>query len=138
MIDQPGLNMVNILLSTVIITLFCLGWRTVISPGQLLHFLREPFEYEGDSKVINFLKRRLQRRALAGVEGITQLRKDYVKLSNRITWIMKPLVICVICFSSAWGSTIFVTINGWQIREMIIACVSAAFLIKIIHAKVDW
>lgn len=132
------MNLLDIILSIIIITLFCLGFRTIISLGQILHFIREPFEYDGKSEVMNFLKRRLQKKALKGVEGLQQIRRDYVKLSNRINWILKPFVICVICFSSAWGATIFLTLNGFYWRELIICCICSAFIIKIINDKVDW
>lgn len=133
------MSAITIIIWTVIIALFCLGWRTVISEGQLLHFLREPFEYSEGSKMINFLKRIVQKAALRGETNLIQKKKYYEKLSNRITWFLKPFLLCVICFASAWGVTLFITFNGlayW--REMIVACVSAAFLIKVLNDKIDW
>lgn len=131
------MSLIDILLSTLIITGFCLGFRTIISDGQILHFIRRPFEFE-DSKMMNFLKDRLRNKVLSGLENPHATKKKYEKLSNRIAWCLKPFVICVICFSSAWGSTVFLYINGFYLPEMVISCISSAFILKIINDKVDW
>src|SRR3990167_10622598 len=52
-------------------------------------------------------------------------------------FILKPIVICVICFSSVWGGAVFILLNGFQPVELIISCVSTAFILKIVNDKVD-
>lgn len=131
------MSLVDIILSIVLISLFCLGLRTLFSDGMIFHFLREPFEYDGESKVMNFLRRKLQRRALKGENGIQQVRRDYVKVSDRINYILKPFLICVICFSSFWGGLVFIYLFGMR-WEIILCCVSSAFIIKFINDKVEF
>lgn len=135
------MTLTEILLTILIQVLFCLGLRTILSEGQIFHFIREPFEYDSESKVMNFLKRRLQRKALRGDEGLQQTRRNYVKLSNRISVLMKPFVICVICFSSVWGGAVFIALHGLHLAEvifLIISCISTAFILKVVNDKVDW
>ena len=38
------MTLVDIILTIVIQSLFCLGFRTIISEGMILHFIRKPFE----------------------------------------------------------------------------------------------
>lgn len=132
------MSLLDVLLSTTIITIFCLGFRTILSEGQILHFIRRPFEFE-DSKMMNVFKWRMQKRFLSSEEDIIQIKRKYERHSNRLAVILKPLILCVICFSSAWGATIFLSLNGVDfIKELFISCISAAFLIKVINDKVDW
>ena len=131
------MSLIDIILNIILISVFCLGIRTLLSDGMILHFLREPFEYDGESKVMNFLKRKIQRRALRGENGLQVVRRDYTKISNKISFLLKPILLCVICFSSFWGSTVFVVVNGFQIKELIICCIGATFIIKFVNDKVD-
>jgi len=55
--------------------------------------------------------------------------------------ILKPLILCVVCFSSVWGGAVFVALHGLHLTtvpELIICCVSSTFIIKVINDKVDW
>lgn len=55
--------------------------------------------------------------------------------------ILKPLILCVICFSSVWGGAVFIGLHGLHLAHLpalIITCVSSAFILKIVNDKVDW
>lgn len=99
------MTLIDILLTTLAIALFCLGIRTLLSDGQILHSIRQPFEN----------KKRLP--------GWTVM--------------IKPVILCVVCFPSVWGSLLFVLLHGiqWQLIPCII---SASFLIKAINDKVEF
>ena len=131
------MTLINILFTIAIQSAFCLGLRTLLSDGQIFHFIRSPFEFE-QSKMMNFLKNRLRRRVLITTENAFEHKKKYEKLSNKISIILKPLLLCVICFSSVWGGLVFVVLNGLQPIELIICCISSAFIIKVINDKIDW
>lgn len=99
------MTLADIILTIIIQVLFCLGFRTLLSDGMILHFIRKPFENT----------------------------KHY---SN---WhiILKPIILCVICFSSFWGGLTFLFIHGVK-WEIIICCISSAFVIKFVNEKIDW
>jgi len=65
------------------------------------------------------------------------LRKP-LENKKKVAWYWFPLVWCVICFASFWGSICFITLNGIMIREMIIACISSTFLLKIVSDNVEF
>ena len=133
--------MIDIILTIIVISSFCLGLRTLFSEGMVLHFLREPFEYEQHSKVMNIFRRKLQRMALSGINDLTKKRKQYVRWSDRLSLFLKPFLLCVVCFSSVWGGTVFILLHGFhlaEVPELIICCVSSAFVIKIINDHVDF
>ena len=133
------MSLTDIILTIAIITLFCLGLRTLFSSGMILHFMREPFEFEEESKLMNFLKRKVQSAALQGTENLHNRRKKFAKLSERISFFLKPFLLCVICFSSVWGATVFMVLHGLHhIPEMFICCISSAFVIKIINDHVEF
>ena len=100
------MNLIDILLTIIIIVLFCLGLRTLFCEGMILHFVRKPFEN---------------------------------MKSPAWNYILKPVVLCVVCFASVWGGTVFILLHGFlPVIELIICCVSSAFLIHIINDKMDW
>lgn len=132
------MSLVEILLTIIVQVLFCLGFRTLLSDGQIFHFIRKPFEFE-DSKLMNFLKERLRRRVLISTDNAYQTKKHYERVSNRISWCLKPFIICVVCFSSVWGGAVFIVLHGLHhLPELIISCISSAFILKFINDKVDW
>ena len=133
------MNLIDIILSTIIISMFCLGLRTLFSDGMILHFLREPFEYDSHSKVMNLFRRKLQRMALSGVDDLTKQRKRYLRLSEKLNFYLKPFLLCVICFSSVWGGSVFIVLHGLHfIPELIICCISSAFILKLINDHVEF
>jgi hypothetical protein len=133
------MTLIDIILTTIIISLFCLGLRTVFSDGMIFHFLREPFEYDTHSKVMNVFRRKLQRIALSGTDDLTKQRKRYLRLSEKLNIYLKPFLLCVICFSSVWGGSVFIALHGLHfIPELIISCISSAFIIKLISDHVEF
>ena len=98
--------LIDILLTIAIISLSCLGLRTLMSDGQILHFIRKPYENRKRPPVY-----------------------------------LKPLILCVICFSSVWGGSVFIALHGITLADapyLIIACVSSSFVIKIVNDHVEF
>lgn len=99
------MTLIDILLTTIIITLFCFGVRTLFSDGMILHWVRKPYENK--------------------------------KRPGKYDWMLKPFILCVVCFASVWGGGVFVSLHGLH-WEIIICCVSATFIIKVINDKVEF
>ena len=131
------MNLHEILLTIIIQTLFCAGLRVLLSDGQIFHFIRKPFEYDPDSKLMNIYRERLRKRVLISTNDAYKLRKHYEKLSNRMSYILKPFILCVICFSSFWGASVFIALH-WVRWEIILCCISTAFILKVLNDKVDF
>lgn len=75
--------------------LFCLGWRIVTDEGQLLYFIKKPFED-------NYNR----------INALTELGKKTPISRTVIYYIGKPFVMCITCMASIWGTIIFWTINA--------------------------
>lgn len=88
-----------------------------------------------------FLRERLRKRTLNGETNPASLRKKYISQSAIIRTLLKPFLICVVCFTSFWGSLVWININSFELSlfpELLIGCISSAFLIKVINDKVDF
>lgn len=121
------MTLVDILLTIAIQVLFCLGLRQLLSDGMILHFIRKPFQYDHHKEVMNvFLK-----------WGIAYKKED-IKKSKVLHFILKPFILCVVCFSSVWGGSVFIALHGFLPIPLIISCVSTAFIIRVINDKMDW
>lgn len=131
------MTLTQIILTIIVQVLFCLGLKTIMSKGMIFHFIKRPFEYEPDSKTMNFLREIIQRRALAGEEGLLELRREYTKLSKNLSFFLKPILLCVVCFSSFWGGLVFIFLHGFK-YELIICCISSAFLLQFVNEKIDF
>lgn len=101
---------------------FCLGWRIVTDEGNLLYFIRKPFENLQDN-----------------LEMQTELYKSFkskkvlekIKLLKVKIYLLKPIILCITCFSSVWGAVVFVTLNGFHVNQipyLIINSISASFI----------
>lgn len=123
--------------------LFCLGWSFITDKGNILYFLRAPFEQAIDN--IEQYENRLDVVTKFDSNNIKALKylKRMIVLNNLVYYIGKPFVLCITCYSSLWGFSIFVTLNGFSIDTLplaIINSVSAAFVNTIIYklyAKLD-
>lgn len=104
------MSLTDILLTILVQVLFCAGLRVLMSEGQILYFLRRPFEFE-------------DKRA---------------KFPKWLLFINTPFVVCVVCFSSVWGGAVFIGLHGLLPIPLIICCTSTAFILKLINDKVDW
>lgn len=114
--------------------LFCLGWRIVtdgdlVNGGQILYFIRKPFD-----KIIADHDELLERIKLANHIS----NKPLVKILSRtllkhklIVIFGKPFVLCITCFASIWGVSVFVALNGLNehlIIPLILNCFAASFI----------
>ena len=116
------------------IVAFCLGWRIVTDEGQLLHFIRKPFDdnYNALEQINERLEhfKRYDKTLVAGLKWTLLKHK-------LINYIGKPFVLCITCFASIWGVTVFVALNGLTIDlipTLIITCVSASFIQTFIYS----
>lgn len=106
--------------------LFCLGWRIVTDEGQLLYFIKKPFED-------NYNR----------INALTELGKKTPISRTVIYYIGKPFVMCITCMASIWGTVIFIAINGIQVSlidNLIWNCIAASFIQTLIwklYAKLD-
>ena len=95
---------------------FCLGWRAITDNGMIFGFIREIF-----------LRTTLK-----------QIGKNGPTMNVLIIpyWIGKPLVLCVTCMSSIWGTIIFggqVYFNHLAITPLLVltwiySCICASFI----------
>ena len=105
----------DILIKSLIVSLFCVGLRMVSSKEMILHFLRVPYEW---------------------VKSI----KNPNKLNKLLVYLMKPIIGCVTCMSSVWSLVIshfyFGGINKWTILIIFVSsCLNT--LIYTVFEKVD-
>lgn len=124
------------LISTIVITsLFCNGWNIITDKGNVLHFIRKPFDSAMDN--IDHLEQKIN---LLSQFKNNKYHVDYLSkklLFNKVLYyIGKPFVLCITCYSSIWGFSVFVALNGLHIDtipHLIINSVSAAYLNTLIY-----
>lgn len=117
---------------------FCLGLNQIMSEGNLLYFLRKPFEgLQDELDVKSELIRHLRK---------THKSRELIELQNRIIglklkyYLAKPLVLCITCFASIWGGSVFVALNGLNeslLPYLIISCISSAYIQTAIYVKIN-
>lgn len=123
--------MIYLLLTILITVLFCLGWRIITDEGNLLYFIRKPFESMYENLEMN-------EELYARYKNPTVYNRIY-KLKRKI-FIAKPFVLCITCFGSLWGAAIFVTLNGISIAQipyLIINSVAASFIQTYVWIKYE-
>lgn len=115
---------------------FCLGLDKVMSEGNLLYFLRKPFE--GLYEDIESMETRYK------AFGSSMEKDEQAEIEARIFkqkllfYITKPFFTCLTCFASVWGGSVFITLNGWSHPALlIIACISTAYIQTAIYVKVN-
>ena len=110
------------------IVAFCLGWRIVTDEGQLLHFIRKPFD--DNYNFYETILQRIEHFERYDKSLVPSLKKTILK-HKLINYIGKPFILCITCFASIWGVTVFVALNGLTvdlIPTLIITCISASFI----------
>jgi hypothetical protein len=122
------------LLYTILITaIFCNGWNIITDKGNILSFIKKPFESAIDN--IDEIEAKIE--LIKKFGDIKLLRRLNVQLylNKVLYYIGKPFVLCITCYSSIWGFSVFVALNGLHIDtipHLIINSVSAAYLNTII------
>jgi len=92
--------------------LFCLGWRIVTDEGQLLYFLRKPFE-NNDSRI----------------EALELLQKKVPPYNVLMHYFGKPFVMCITCMASIWGVIVYTNVcTVFEWKYLILNCVAASFI----------
>lgn len=106
--------------------------------GNILYFLRKPFEdlhdeIENKSKLLKDLSKwKREENTLEMQLHLTGLKLKY--------YLAKPLVLCITCFASIWGGSVFIALNGLNkelIPLLIISCVASAFIQTLIYVKAN-
>lgn len=100
---------------------FCLGWRIVTSEGQILYFIRKPFDaidLDYDNEKLGLAKR-------FDKSLVDELKRSLLK-HKLMYYFGKPFVLCITCFASIWGVTVFVALNGLT-KDLIIPLILNSF-----------
>ncbi len=110
------------------IVAFCLGWRIVTDEGQLLHFIRKPFDTNWNH--LETILTRIEHFEKYDKSLVDALKWTLLK-HKLINYFGKPFVLCITCFASIWGTLVFVSLNGFTIHllpQLIITIISASFI----------
>lgn len=140
------MELTQLIFTILISSLFCLGWNEITSEGNLLYFIRKPFNVIWDAvepmenkkdllecNISNkFINAKEKHNALL---EIGQLHKAIIwhKLVN---FFAKPFIHCVTCYASIWGATVFILLNGFEmynIKYIIINSIAVAFVNTFIY-----
>lgn len=117
---------------------FCLGLNIIMSEGNLLYFLRKPFEglYESiEHKVSVYEGLKTWRRQ----HELIELEHEIFKMKLKY-YLTKPLFTCITCFASIWGASVFIALNGINLSLLpclIITCISSSYIQTAIYAKIN-
>lgn len=128
------MTLTDILFTIIIQVLFCLGLRQLLSEGMILHFIRKPFQYDKHKTVMNLYIPHTSEFCIFDDDSVRILTKR----SKILGYILKPIILCVVCFASVWGGSLFIALHGFLPIPLIICCVSSTFIIRAINDKVDW
>lgn len=106
---------------TLIMTVaFCLGWRIITDEGNLLYFIRKPFE-----NIINQLE--LNEELYLSFKN--PIVKNRIKILKIKLYFAKPFVLCITCFGSIWGAAVYLSLNDTIIiQHLIINSIAASFI----------
>lgn len=130
------------------VVFFCCGLSLASEKGNLLYFLSKPFEdlYERIQNRKNLAKVLLnetfKNRDDRGSDLFLQLKKDIksnkkkLKLAQIIYNISKPIISCITCMASLWGTVVFISLNSFSlsiIGYLIITILSASFIQTFIY-----
>jgi hypothetical protein len=126
----------TLLLTIIITSIFCNGWSIITDEGNVLYFIRKPFE-----RAIDNLEHYQNRLIIVNrFDSCNKELKKYIRLkifqNNIIYYIGKPFVLCITCYSSVWGASVFIAMNGISINTipyLVINSVAAAFLNTLIY-----
>lgn len=108
---------------------FCLGLRIVTDKGQLLYFLRKPFDDMKDEIEVNENKIEIHKFAKQIKE--MEMCELMNKMNRQLLYLFKPILLCVTCLASVWGVTWFILLNGISIdliKFMVLNSFIAAFI----------
>lgn len=123
--------MIELIYTIAITVAFCLGWRIITDKGNLLYFIRKPFEQMYENLEMN-------EELYARYKNPAVFNRIY-KLKRKI-FFAKPFVLCITCFGSLWGAAVFVTLNGISIAQipyLIINSIAASFIQTYVWVKYE-
>lgn len=122
--------MADILITSLIISFFCLGLHEVSREGRVLYFVRKPFEGLDEMMMI-----------LRGEENKRYTHTQLFSLQVA-EFISKPLILCPPCMASIWGIIIFSILHGfprtWEVAAyMVICCIISSFFNSFLHTLLE-
>lgn len=109
---------------------FCLGLRIASDEGQLLYFLRKPFDLASYYIQIEQEKLKLWEN-FPPEKPVSDVLKKSLRQHKLILNIGKPLIYCITCMASIWGGIIFISLNGLHgglITPLILNSFAASFI----------
>jgi len=140
------MELTQLIFTILISSLFCLGWNIITSEGNLLYFIRKPFNVIYDSTEplenrISLLYMNLQLLKVSCFEKDNTLKeignlKRALMFHKIINFFAKPVIHCITCYGSVWGATVFIALNGFAINNIhyiIINSVAVAFVNTFIY-----
>jgi len=139
-------QLLDLILTSFTLSLFCCGLYAIAEPGKLLHFLHHPFtriynlrevariEIATRREMISITRgARFEQLPGAFTRGFTRLKVRYSVLSF-MYWIYSPIIGCVTCMASIWGFTGYTMLYGLQ-WTVIPACIITAFFNEFLYSR---
>ena len=147
------MNTAELILNIICMSLFCVGVRATLDKGMIFSYLHNWWSdlstkienrenqiklYKNELKLYFGTQKYLGKR-IEIMEQINTHEFVWVWLSV-VRYVLKPVLGCVICFASFWGTVCFILLNGTNLElwnYWLIACFSAAPLNWIIWKQYD-
>ena len=120
----------EILINSLIISLFCVGLRLVTEDGMILDFIRKPYEMLSKAvyrqeRFVKLIYIRRNKNPLIDLRYANSV--DWKRYFNKkIIYLLKPIIGCVTCMSSVWSVVIsHFFLNGIEKQTLLIIFVVA-------------
>lgn len=140
------MELTQLILTILISSLFCLGWNEITSEGNVLYFIRKPFNVIWDStehleQRISLLETNISLLDISCLEKentyieIGKLKRA-LSLNKIVNFIAKPIIHCITCYGSFWGATVFIFLNGfdiYNIHYIVVNSIAVAFVNTFIY-----
>lgn len=149
-----------ILLCMIVISLFCVGLRAITDEERIFYFLRKPYDMI-EEKAEKWLTAKLKcldecfKKAIMEEGSDIDILKEHIELlvkaerqsirSIKIKQeLLKPIIGCVTCFASFWGTILFWSLNLLILpysHELLavwpIVCIGSAFFNQYLWIKIS-
>jgi len=127
------MSLTEILLTSLIISLFCCGLSIVTGEGMLLYFLRKPFDKLRNKVELLNNWHLVTKHVSATPSFWAEEKRVKIKLNliHATLYLFKPIILCCTCMASFWGIGIFIVIHGLHVNlipQMVICCFCSCFL----------
>lgn len=164
LLPESILFLIWMLLNTVVISFFCVGLRAITDESKILHFLRKPFDNINDTegvrlqnnieRIDKYYKDKMMSSDVVGSKVLEleaecryesqKADKIYHKRVKLKKELLKPIIGCVTCFASFWGTILFWTLSlllsSYSIELLVawpIVCIGSAFMNQYLWNKIE-